>query len=809
MTVSFAGLVLSARAESPKIEPDFKWFSGLGFPDVAGCPYARIADGGWTQSGAEAPPKADDDFGFLRWTNRSDFRVLTIDLMEETLTNCENKTNDYKNVGFKTLDLKGEADRIVQSAKPTQPEGDYWSTFAFAPTLAKRAELFVLGWSCWRNGLTNEAERLYKRSQMCRTRGDPYEATNTFHELIEKDIACVQMWRATLCFGDMSFSRPQLLAMFDAIATNYPDSEYHARAAQTSEMLRKMIAEDELHAQIAKTNREQLSVAAQVRELIFELRDQNGHQYSQPGECDIFNDWSGGNNTNTPAHRLVRLGYAAVPQLIAALDDPTLTRSVGYWRDFVFSHNVLTVGDCCQAILKRITGKSFFVPVYTSSYTSKDDMAAATKKAAEAWWAAFQKKGEKQMLVDEVSSPGNDAPDEAKNLCRKYPDAAVPALILGIQAATNEWIQSELVEQLGAIGGPESVNFLTREMTNSPALDVRIAAAYVIKRTNQETAVTAMMGEWNRYRSPNPWEDDGRNIADFLARSDSPEAIAALAQGMHRRTIGTRIAIILDFDPESLDGWVTNSPATRAAIEALLVNELGDTQEQTGYSGSMNGKDFFNPRACDMAGLILTELFTNRYAFNFSATRKVRDQQRIECINVWRQAHHQPRMPLPAETSTHVRPEQAAWVTAIEWADDSVKPAHEFAEKIAAFKGGKLEATNVIELLRHYAIAPEPNSGGFEFHAFRDEDLTGVKLVVCLIRGRQLTVSQMYHIDEGVVLGRNGLVGMSAGGQGQYFAGPGEWSYLAGAINQVVSSSPQTPFEISVRISSGTATDEE
>ena len=115
-----------------------------------------------------------------------------------------------------------------------------------------------------------------------------------------------------------------------------------------------------------------------------------------------------------------------------------------------------------------------------------------------------------------------------------------------------------------------------------------------------------MIKEWEEYVSPRPEEDDGRYIAGFLARSDSPVAITALAREMHRRTTSTRIAIIQDFelwsfDPWSLDGRVTNSPATRAAIESLLVNELGDTQELTAFSGSMNGKDFFNPRVCDMA----------------------------------------------------------------------------------------------------------------------------------------------------------------------------------------------------------------
>ena len=127
-----------------------------------------------------------------------------------------------------------------------------------------------------------------------------------------------------------------------------------------------------------------------MRELIFQLRDQHGEQSGQPGWCDIFSNSK--NDTNTPAHQLVAIGYAAVPQLIAALENETVTRSVGYWRDFVFSHTILRIGDCANYILGRITGKYFHSATYSSSYMSKDKKAAEAHKLAEEWWSEFQKK---------------------------------------------------------------------------------------------------------------------------------------------------------------------------------------------------------------------------------------------------------------------------------------------------------------------------------------------------------------------------------------------------------------------------------
>ena len=76
----------------------------------------------------------------------------------------------------------------------------------------------------------------------------------------------------------------------------------------------------------------------------------------QPGSCDIFDTLAG--KKGTPAHKLVDLGYEAVPQLIEHLDDERYTRSVGYHRNFYFSHHVLRVSECAMTIISRIAGRS-------------------------------------------------------------------------------------------------------------------------------------------------------------------------------------------------------------------------------------------------------------------------------------------------------------------------------------------------------------------------------------------------------------------------------------------------------------------
>jgi hypothetical protein len=70
-----------------------------------------------------------------------------------------------------------------------------------------------------------------------------------------------------------------------------------------------MVQEDRAHAKNALKPFEQLSKKEQIRELIFQLRDQNGHQFSQPDFCDIIDTFSG--KVDTPAHRLVKLSTSA------------------------------------------------------------------------------------------------------------------------------------------------------------------------------------------------------------------------------------------------------------------------------------------------------------------------------------------------------------------------------------------------------------------------------------------------------------------------------------------------------------------
>lgn len=774
---------------------DFKWFSGLGFPDVAGCPYVRVA-AGWHQTGSGSR-ETDYINGFLLGTNGQACRVLTLGLWEETLTNSMVETNEYEQVSYSKLDLKIEARSVLQFLQNPPTNRYDRARSDIRPT--DRTETFVLAWACWRHGLNEEAADLYRQAKKLPDWLHQNETPKSFRESLEENVAYLMMWRAVVSFGNTSITRPQLLVMFEPIVTNYPDSEYHERAVQTVKILRRMIAEDEAHAKNPITNLDQLPVEARISELIFRLRNQNGHQYSQPGSCDIFGDWRR-EDTNTPAHQLLRLGYSAVPQLIAALGDDTFTRSVGFQRDFVFSHHVLTVGDCAEAILERIAGRTFFVPTSTSSYMSKDQKVSETGKAAEAWWAEFQAKGEKWTLIEEIASGGKDSPAEAEILCQRYPDVAVPTLMKAIRATTEDWIRPQLVQKLGEMKGPEAFEFLRTEMTNSPDLQSRVAAAYEVRRLDSQAAIAAMMKEWLKVDPSEKDAESGESqLIDFLASSDSADAIQGLAQDIRKRKVDTRLWIVDAAETQLLPGMMNSSPATRAALECFLVKELEDTDRRFGMSGTRYGKDFNCPRVCDMAGQVLADRITNRYVFDLSASLKVRDHQRIQCMNVWRQMHDLAPLPFPAERA-RVPVAQAATVTEIDWHAGSAKPSDEFARQVEAFKGKPLDASQVIALLTSFVSTPEPHAPEFQFNAIKDEDLTGVRLTIRLVPGVTPMKPNKCDVSESGMLGDTSLLGSFGGGDRDGYTKAKDWSNLADAINEALRGRPETPFEIGVQI---------
>jgi len=585
-------------------------------------------------------------------------------------------------------------------------------------------------------------------------------------------------------------SLPQLRVEFQEYLTNYPGSKYEAQAARTVEILTRMIAEEKSHG--APSNLARLPIADRVREFIFQLRYENTIDSPMNFPNDIFRDPPG---ASSPAHQLADTGYAAVPQLIAALGDQTLTRSLR--QTSTFSYATMSVDDWAIAILQRIAGKSFFPPFVIDGYwLPQEKRVSMAHEAIKTWWTEFQKKGEKEMLLEGTESGDGDAPNQAEYLIEHYPTIALASLIKGTRAATDQRARTALVQLFEKFDSPDATAFLEEELHGGDR-DSNVAAAHVLKRANKPEAVTAMIHAWENSMNT----DHDESLIDFLVRANSPEAIAALERNLPDRHEDSRMEVIDGIDHVRWGGaaWEKNfSKATTTAMEKLLVTSLQDEGQKWGLSGSLIDEHHLNrdviisnPRICDMAGFLLNQCWPQRYEFDLSASFKIRDQQRIECQNVWRSGHDLPLPPVPPPPTNQVVPNENTKVTAIAWQTGTVQPSSAFAACVAAFENRFLTATNIVRLLTSYAANPDAGTGGLILKMRKDEDLTGVKLSISLLPGTPPKSTGIWEFAYG-------------GTSGGVLATETEsWNGLAREINQAVAEPPETPFMIGVKLVAG------
>lgn len=649
----------------------FEWFSKLGYADVKDAKLVRVATEEWNQVGDD-PPIHSYRYGFLIRQKDNGSTIFFLDVITQPLARSTPDAEEDEQPDFEIVDFPELA-----AANAKEPNlADYTRRDGlprrFGERLSERAEIFVLAWACSRKGEDELAAKLYDRAAALPSRRGDERTPKNLQQQLAADLAHAEMWRAVEQFGEPEISREQLLAKFDWIVKNFPESEHFARAKETATLLKQMVQEDQEHAKQRKAGKAlvELSEKEQIAELIFQLRDQNGHQWSQPGSCDIFNTSFGipHGKEDSPAHQLLRIGYGAVPQLIEALDDERFTRSVGFHRAFYFSHHVLRVNDCAERILTRIAGREFT--------SRRDHGPASIKHDVSNWYERLQQKGEKTVLLEETAAGGARATQLAASLVKKYPDDALPALINGIGKTDNPWQRAELVRWIGEIQGDEPISFLLKELKNGPKRSSRLVAALALHERGREEAVAAMIAEWNRPYDEKiddySWREE--DLISFLASCGQVEAIKALGHNWSEQPAGIRLEIVSAFgtsDSKRVLSYGTGgtlragesspdkrSPKLRAAMLKLLLAALDDTDERTGMFGMWGNESFPDPRICDVAGHVLHNIDATRYAFDLSASQRKRDRARFVLKNALRQELGLAAVPIPASRTNKPVPDE-------------------------------------------------------------------------------------------------------------------------------------------------------
>jgi hypothetical protein len=589
-----------------EIESSFQWLESLGYARLENARPVRVTTRQWygDQDPLQAEPYVqlaflidDDDESLIIFTPALETTSLPRRIREE----WHSSDTTVERIDMRT---------IVRAVLDRMKAGKDDPFFRFGHDFSERGELFVLAWVCARNGYPDWAIQLYGQAEASRGSDEPAELS--LQELIAADIAHMETWRATLAFQS-PLSRPELLKKFRWLERNFPKSEHAETVAKTAAMLETMVAEDERHAQERRPGLpfEELTRLEQIAELIFQLRDQQGYQWSQPGSCDVLNTHDGADDS--PGHKLVEYGYAAIPQLAAALDDERLTRSVGFHRDFYFSHTVLTVGDAAEQILHRIAGRRF-----------DDDQ--SPRDSALAWHAELMAKGERQALIEAVERGDETSVALARRLLKMHPDEACSAILAGISRGSDDHLRLQLVELLGRIHSDESVPFLLEEMEHTKASH-RLAAAEALTRLGRPEGIDAMLREWQSGREFTLFDGAG----PLLAGCGRPDALVTVARRFSQQTIDERLELMDEAMRHDKELLAARPELCKALIDLLLV-ALADTEVRQGMGGSRGSKSFSDPRVCDLAGYHLNCLDAAAFPFDLGATYSQREAERLAIL---------------------------------------------------------------------------------------------------------------------------------------------------------------------------------
>ncbi len=603
-----------------------QWFDQLSFPNLEKTKCVRVATGNWSRSGNEQPQNTFIT-AFLLSEQKELFTVFTSDLFTRTYTKTRPGTPAHEVVAFEVRDLAKEA--VDQLSQLTSPESIKNARNRFGALVSERVEVFALARVCAAQKLDAVAHQLIEFAATLPTK------KGSFEESLADEIGHAMMWRAVLDFGDPTIPRTALLTTFLNFCDRFPNSEHALRANDTVDILEEMLDEEKLRPKPKPPT--EMTKQERIAELIFELRNQNGQQLDQPGWCDIFQDPRG---EESPAAQLRKIGYDAIPQLIEAMEDHRFTRSVGYHRDFYFSHTVLRVGECAEAIIVSIAQRSF-----------RDREKNNSEQEVRLWWDEFQKKGEEQVLIESVSRGDDNAPYQGMLLVEKYPEAAFEALRAGVLASKDDWTRTRLIELVSGLRDDSVVDFLLDEMKNAPGISTRVSAARGLRLRNREEPILSMSEEWKRTLLRGN-AVNGEELVEFLANCGSAVAIHSLGFKLANRSIDLRLQVVRALG--ETEDWSHRFrlesevlipgqekpkepiPEVEAAVEELLVTALADRDARLGMSCNVGDIYCYDPRICDMAAYSLSKRFKNKYPFDFSVPLHERDGQILKLQNTWR-----------------------------------------------------------------------------------------------------------------------------------------------------------------------------
>lgn len=544
--------LLAAPAED--VSPALTWYDTLGFPNCRDLPYVRVATGSSISSGNQ-PPENRFVEGFLLKEEPGAFTVFLCSVsdfqdrfaLDEpyaplTVQRFLRKPDGpaHKRVDYQVLDFLHVAEqvlaRVSEIARGPEDFPAREKTLAqrypglggscnlqWGSPLSHRARIFAFARACQQKGLGATAARLFDISAEIPEEQTGQRDPAGLRDALQQQIGEAVYARAEESFGNPRVSLEEQLQIYASFATRFPASKQVAATEEAATLLRKMIADEAAHHPKPLA---EMTPDEQAAENIYQLRHLgDGLWVMRPRYPFLSLEDRTGKETITPVHRLFDLDQAAVPRLIAALDDRSFTRCMESHFMGPGRPAVMRVADVAQRILEHMSGRNFYGGKSSDGQPTK----ATTRQQAEAWWKEVQGKGEKQTLIAATSVGGADGLRAARTLAEKFPEAALPAIAAGIRASREEGYRGEYVEVAGKIPGDQALAFLRAQLTpEHGAYSHAYAAEALLARGQAGAAVPAMIETWRRLQARLP-RDEGDAFPKSVPSSAFSPAAAMCA----------------------------------------------------------------------------------------------------------------------------------------------------------------------------------------------------------------------------------------------------------------------------------------
>ncbi|MCC6488051.1 MAG: hypothetical protein IT364_11180 [Candidatus Hydrogenedentes bacterium] len=375
-------------------------------------------------------------------------------------------------------DLEAQLRALCKPDAEMRPDG-FPTKEATQPEPATRA---LMAHAAWQKGFTKYCEPVITGDLVHQKEGpEKYVAA------VMEDLAWRHFLRGVnlLMFAD----RKEVLPHLRLALQLSPNGEHAKDAKDLLHRLEKMVTED-ASPPIAPRNPLEMPEPARAQYFVSQLRDLRCQQWAQPGDIALYGVASVPDKS-LPTSQLLEMGMAAVPTLIASLEDDTPTRTVYHWRDFDKHRVVWRISDFAYAILCDITKKQLGQRSqvgFTLSYLDPPERQAVIAEVNEWYVKNKHLSVDEQMLGFFAGGSTEEWATAGEYFLERGDKRAVAPLAERIPMA-GKFDQGELCILLAEFGDPATKDVIKKVMDSAQEPSDRMNAAIALDKLGDASAI--------------------------------------------------------------------------------------------------------------------------------------------------------------------------------------------------------------------------------------------------------------------------------------------------------------------------------